>query len=90
MARLFIAEKPSVGRAIADIFGIASKEKSHIDDVSVVRLTNPAAFSMTTKEIFHYSDEEGNKEARITISPYYKERNFFWQYFAKQGGHGIL
>lgn len=24
------------------------------------------------------------------ISPYYKERKFFWQYFAKQGGHGIL
>jgi len=30
MSRLFIAEKPSVGRAIADVLGIASKEKSHI------------------------------------------------------------
>ena len=30
MARLFIAEKPSVGRAIADVLGISSREKSHI------------------------------------------------------------
>lgn len=30
MARLFIAEKPSLGRAIADVIGILSKEKTHI------------------------------------------------------------
>ena len=26
----------------------------------------------------------------IYYQPYYKERKFFWQYFAKAGGHGIL
>lgn len=46
---------------------------AYIDDVSVIRLTNPAPFSMITEEIFHYADGEGDKEATITLSSFYDE-----------------
>lgn len=64
---------PACEQISVHVRGVAVKP-AYVDKISITRATNPSPLSLTTEQIFHYTDEVGEREAAFTMNPYFDDK----------------
>jgi len=64
---------PACEQISVHVRGVAVKP-AYVDKISITRATNPSPFSLTTEQVFHYTDETGEKEVSLVMNPYFDDK----------------